>query len=137
MVRQFLSICEKIGVPVSEEKTEWASYKIIFLGILINGENQTLAVLDDKRMKAINLLKWEIQKKNVTILTIQRLTGILSFLNKAIVPGRVFTRCMYNKLTWMDNKGMRLKQYHHVKLDKEFIDDCRVWLGFMNNAHSS
>ena len=136
MVRTFLEICNDIQCPVSEEKTEWASSCMSFLGILLNGKNQTLAVPEDKRSKALNLLKWVIQKRNVTIHTIQRLTGILNFLNKAIIPGRTFTRRMYEKLTWTDNKGMKLKQYHHVKLDREFIEDCQVWVDFLNNPLS-
>ena len=77
-----------------------------------------------------------IDKKNVTILNIQRLSGILNFLHRAIVPGRTFTRRMYEKLTWCDNEGRKLKQFHHVRLDKEFIEDCKVWLDFLKESES-
>ena len=129
-------VCQTIGCLVSLEKTEWANTKMIFLGILLNGSNFTLAVPQDKRRKAINLLNWVIGKKKITIHTIQRLTGILNFLQKAIVPGRTFTRRMCEKLKWRDNSGRLLKQYHHVKLDREFIDDCKVWLDFLQNEMS-
>ena len=38
---------------------------------------------------------------------------------------------MYEKLTWCDNSGRKLKQFHHMRLDKEFIEDCNVWLEFL------
>ena len=89
--KNIFAICEKLGVPVSEEKTELATNIIVFLGILLNGNTYTLAVPEDKRIKAINLINWMTSKRNVTILSIQRLTGILNFLHRAIVPGRTFT----------------------------------------------
>ena len=137
MVRQFLQICKTIGVPVALEKTEWAMPLITFLGILLNGKTYTLGVPQDKRNKAIGLIRWMINKKNATILNIQRLTGILNFLHRAIVPGRTFTRRMYDKLTWCDNKGNKLKQFHHIRLDREFIEDCKVWLNFLEEYSNS
>ena len=50
MVRQFLTLCHDIRFPVSVEKTEWATTQIIFLGILIDGANRTLAVPLEKRI---------------------------------------------------------------------------------------
>ena len=91
----------------------------------------TIAVPAQKKFKAINQLKLIISKKKATILSIQRLTATLNFLNKAIVPGRAFTRRMYNKLTFVDKEGRKLKQHYHVALDREFIQDCKVWLTFL------
>ena len=137
MVRTFLEMCSSIGCPVSMEKTEWASTKLIFLGILLNGGSLTLAVPDDKRIKADKLLQWAIEKRKVTIHFVQKLTGTLNFLNKAIVPGRAFTRKMYQKLTITDNCGRKLKQFHHINLDKEFIQDCMAWREFLKNQVSA
>ena len=30
--------------------------------------------------------------------------------------------------------GIKLKSYHHVHLDNEFKNDCRVWCSFLENA---
>ena len=56
MVHEFLFICERVGCPISVEKTEWASQLLIFLGILLNGQLKMLMIPDDKRVAAINLL---------------------------------------------------------------------------------
>ena len=129
MVRTFLKMCEFIGCPVSLDKTEWASTHMIFLGILINGEEQVLCVPEDKKAKAINLLMWTIAKKKV----IQRLTGTLNFLGKAIVPGWTFTWGMYSKLVLHDSSDRILKPYHHISLDKESVKDCQTWLEFLQS----
>ena len=127
MVKQFLVIITLVGCPVSQEKTEYASPLMIFLGILLDGQNQLLIIPTDKRVKALNLLNWVIQKKKVTVKFIQQLTGTLNFLNKAVVPGRAFTRGMYAALKLVDKSGRKLKPYHHVWLDNNL--SLTVWCG--------
>ena len=73
---------------------------------------------------------------------LQILAGTLNFLNKAIVPGRVFMRHMYAKYVQkinvhgtagqvtgseINSYRTQLKQHHHVSLDREFRNDCGVW----------
>ena len=87
----------------------------------------------EKVAKARETLNWAIDKKCVTIHFIQRLTGLLNFLNRAIVPGRAFTRGMYEKLKLKDKTGSKLKQHHHVSLGSDFIKDCLVWKQFLGN----
>ena len=64
------------------------------------------------------------------------MTGLLNFINWAIVPGRAFTRAMYHKLATKDSRGRLLKQHHHVSLNKEYILDCKVWLNFLLQDNS-
>ena len=82
----------------------------------------------------MTLLEWAIQKRKVTIKFVQRLSGTLNFLNKAIVPGRAFTKGMYDKLKVRDKKGRILKQHHHVNLGGTFIKDCLVWKQFLTDG---
>ena len=98
LVRTFLSICEEISFPVSMEKTEWASKRLVFLGILLDGERHVLSIPIDKVERTITMLKWITDKKKATVKELERLSGLLNFLNKAIVPGRIFTRRMYAKI---------------------------------------
>ena len=73
-------------------------------------------------------------KKKATIKELQKLAGHLNFINRTIVPGRVFTRHMYVKFS--GSKFNSLKQYHHVKIDREFKDDCRMWELFLTNINA-
>ena len=134
MLQVFLNICRQINCPINEDKTEWATQLIVFLGILLNGRMLTLSVPEDKKQKAHHLLQHVIVNKKVLIKTVQKLTGTLNFLNRAILPGRAFTRGMYQKLKTTTNSGQPLKQHHHVHLCREFLTDCKVWLNFLQTT---
>ena len=76
-----------------------------------------LAIPEEKN-KAIYALKKMINKRKATVKELQSLCGYLNFLNKAILPGRAFTRHMYSKYAvhWDDKPGKKkqLKPYHHI-----------------------
>ena len=91
MIQQFLDLCRDLGVPVSMEKTEWASELVIFLGICLNGSDLTMNIPLETRDRAIEMLIEIINKKKVTVKQLQQLCGYLNFLSKAIVLGRTFT----------------------------------------------
>ena len=65
------------------------------------------------------------------------MTGILNFLNKAIVPGHAFTQGMYAKLKLTDKNGNPHKRHHHVWLNAQFIQDCCVWWAFLSNVRAT
>ena len=111
MISKFVKICENIGVPLAFDKTEWACIGLVFLGILLDGQHMFLAIPEDKRIKAINMLRRFIDKKKATVKELQQLCGYLNFLNRAIHPGRVFMRRMYAKYTkiWEVNKVQSLR----------------------------
>ena len=129
-IHEFLILCEELAVPVAVEKTEWASTMIVFLGILLNGEQLLLCIPLEKKQKALKLLNDLTGKKKATVKQLQVLTGYLNFLTKAITPGRTFTRRIYTKYA---NISKNFKPYHHVKLDQEFRFDCEVWRTFLTN----
>ena len=130
-MNQFLGVCFKLGVPIAQEKTEWGSEVIVFLGILLNRSTWTLAIPEDKCLKAVTLLNRLLAKQKATVEEIQKLVGFLNFLGRAIYPGQVFTRRMYNKFA--GPQFTKLKKYHHIKLDNEFKEDCMVWLQFLED----
>ena len=153
MIQKFLNICNDIAVPIAMDKTEWASIRIIFLGILLDSKRMVLAIPEEKRIRAINLLKRFIDKRKTTVKELQSLCGYLNFLNRAIHPGRVFMRRMYAKYTTMwtdkhvldgkadkqlnsqnkDKSWKILKPYHHVRLDSKFKADYQIWLSFLTD----
>ena len=142
MIRGFLQLCEELGVLVSMDKTEWAAELTVFLGILLDGRNMLLAVPEEKRLRAVEMLTEMCRsgKKKATVAQLQKLCGLLNFLGKAIFPGTAFTRRMYNKFSQILNIGgvpqnsyqYKWKQHYHVCLDKEFKIDCGIWLQFLS-----
>ena len=143
LVRTFLRVCEDIQFPVSMNKTVWASRNLVFLGMLLLGRSLQISVPVDKKLKAQRMLLTLCEKKKATVNELERLAGFLNFLNRAIVPGRIFTRRMYAKysyaIPWDKNTGQPkpiLRKYHHVNLDAEFRNDCKVWLLFLENTEA-
>ena len=134
MVSKFIEICDHIGFPVSEEKTVMATNRLVFLGILLDGISHTLAVPEDKRLTVLEMVKNFTDRKKATVHELQKLSGHLNFLNRAIVPGRAFTRRMYAKFA--GKQFEKLKSHHHIRLDKEFKGDCYVWSQFLENQKS-
>ena len=104
-----------------------------FLGMMLNGNILTISFPEDKKIRALDLINHMIDQKKTTIKMIQRLTGLLNFLNRAIIPGQTFTRAMYDKLKLKDKNNQPLKQFHHITLDKQFKFDCYVWKEFLMN----
>ena len=140
----FLDLCNMIGVLVSSEKTEWSSDIIVFLGILLDGRRKILAIPEEKRLKALQLLSTIGNKRKATVRELQGLASLLNFLNRAIIPGRAFTRRMYAKFSGFistkatvmrTNESIRiLKQHHHMSLDAEFRSDCEMWKQFLSGC---
>ena len=77
------------------------------------------------------MLLFVTNQKKVTLKAVQKLTGLLNFLLRVIVPGRMLTRHIYNKLKITDKNGDLLKQYHHIWVDQNFRLDCEMWLKFL------
>ena len=144
MITEVLILFEEVGVPISDEKTEWGAIRIVFLGILLDSEFILLAIPEEKRNKVITLLKLLLNKNKATVKELQTLCSYLNFLNKAIYPGHAFVRRMYARCDKIINqekgeiKGkFKFRQYHHVRLDAEFKADCKVWLEFLTQEHLS
>lgn len=124
-LRLFMAICEEINLPLSMEKTCYATQVIVFLGLLLNTRTQTISLPGDKVERGKRELDIVLRSKKVTVHQLQKLTGLLNFFCRAVVPGRAFTRRMYGK---MKNR----RKYHHLRVDKELRADCRVWYQFLD-----
>lgn len=125
----YLDICRQINLPTSKEKTEQATQVIKFLGLLLNAIRQTIGIPIEKVHKALNLIEFALQAKKVTVLDMQRITGLLNFFTKAIVPGRAFTRRMYASYS-----GNNMMQHHHLRLTKEVKLDLGMWKSFLRQS---
>ena len=131
LVERFIHLCKEISFPISMENTEWASQLIVFLGMLLDTINQTISLSIEKVEKALVQLITVMTSKKVTVLQLQKLTGLLNFISRAIVPGRAFTRRIYNKFS-----NPKLKQSHHVRVDRELRLDCLVWVHFLQQPEA-
>ena len=102
MLTMFHAFCEELGVPLAKEKTVWTSLLTVFLGILLDGQNYLLALPDEKIAKAKMWLEVTVDHEKIKVKDVQKLTGLLNFLNKAIVLRRAFTHVCQDQ--WENQK---------------------------------
>ena len=131
-VELFLQTCKEIGFPVSLDKTEGPTKFITFLGLLIDLQNKRVCLPLEKINKAREILQRMIRKSKTTLRELQQLCGLLNFLNKAVIPGRTFSRRLYDL---MRNCNVT-KAHHHLPIKADTKDDLRMWLKFINNAEA-
>ena len=127
-VQVFLNICREIRFPVALEKMFWGTKMLVFLGLLLDTENQVICIPLDKLDKALDMVEFFLNKKNkkVTVLQVQRLCGYLNFLARAVIPGRTFIRRLYSMAP------SQLKQHHHMRVKQEHRMDLEIWRNFLN-----
>ena len=77
------------------------------------------------------LAKWNkpSSKRKITILQLQQICGFLNFLAKAVIPGRAFTRHLYDKLA----KHHYLKPHNHIKISEDMMLDSQMWRNFVRH----
>ena len=105
---------------------------MIFLGMLLDSERQVICIPMDKLIKATNWVDYFLNKnkKKATVLEFQKLTGILNFLCRSIIPGRAFLRKLYmNTIAG----GKVLKPHHHIRISEGHRLDLLIWKQFLSS----
>ena len=131
----FLKLCKEINFLVALDKTFWGEQVVIFLGMLIDTINQTVSIPVAKRDKTVTIIHEMLANKKTTVIAIQQLAGLLNFISTAVIPGRAFTRRLYNKCD-KPKQGKKLKPHHHIKVDAEMRSDLNLWLKFLQKDAS-
>ena len=132
-IKIFMQICEEIKLPVNLDKTHWNTTRIVFLGLLIDTVRQMIFLPQEKIVKGHQMVQEILEKssKKITIKDLQKLTGFLNFLSRAIIPGRAFTRRLYAH--GIKKNGEPLLQHHHIKVNQEMHLDLEIWKIFLHH----
>ena len=121
----FRVVCGNLGVPLAEEKTVEPTTQLTFLGLDINTESQTISVPDEKLRKISEMILSADRAKNLTMRSLQSLIGSLSFICRAVAPGRAFLRRLIDLL-----KGVK-KPWHKIQFTKGAKADLIMWHVFL------
>ena len=70
------------------------------------------------------------RNKSYTVLQVQKLCGLLNFLCKCVIPGRVFTMRLYAMTA---GKTKTLRTYHHIRITQENRLDLQMWKRFLEH----
>ena len=110
----------------------WGTTLLTFLGLLLDTEKQMVCIPKEKVLKALEQIEMFLSKRNksVTVLQVQKLCGLLNFLCKRVIPGRVFTMRLYAMTA---GKTKTLRAYHHVRITQENRLDLQMWKKFLEH----
>lgn len=123
----FLKLCSTLGVPIKEEKTEYAQTTMTFLGIELDSVAMEARLPPEKIKKIQDLLLIFKRKKKATLKELQSLIGLLNFACCVVLPGRTFLRRLID-LT----RGVT-KPFYHISLNKESRLDLEAWFQFITH----
>ena len=128
-VYTFLEVCRLINFPVSIEKTYWGTVITVFLRLLIDTEHQVVRIPKEKIDKVQEQIRFflNMANKKTTVHRLQKLKGFLNFLCHCVIPGRAFTRRLYQHVS------SKMLPHHHVHITSEMRDDLRVWDTFLSH----
>ena len=132
-IEKFLAIMQRIGLPITHEKTLGPTQQLPYLGLLLNLVEHLLEIPDDKRVKNIaridHLLTAFQNRKSVTVKDIQKVAGSLNFICSAIPAGKPFL-CALHQLT-RSCHGKRICSGHHRRISREVYEDLSMFCTFL------
>ena len=120
-------LCNKLGVPLAEEKSEGPATAITFLGIEIDSVAMELRLPQEKLNRVQEELEhWQV-KKRCTKQELRSLLGLLKHAATVVRPGRTFLRHLYDLLASV--KANR----HHIYLNTAACSDLAWWFTFLGS----
>ena len=125
IVEDFHTVCENIGVPLAKDKAVGPTTDIVYLGLRIDSIKQQVSVPPEKLQTILEKVEKALNAEKMTLKEIQSLVGSLSFVCRAIAPGRPFIRRL------IDLAGGTKKSWHKIRLNEGVKSDLRMWVIFL------
>ena len=125
LMTQFESVCKDIGIPLSSDKTEGPTTKLIYLGYELDSIAMEIRIPIDKINRAKNSIENIISMKKVRLSVFQSLVGLLNFFTKAIPSGRAFNCELYRAMS------QAKKPHHFIRISIQIRENLKVWLLFL------
>ena len=127
LVGCFENVCDHFGVPLSKDKSVGPTSKIVFLGLEIDSVEQVVSVPADKLAAITKKISTALGQSFMSLRDLQSLVGSLSFICRAVSPGRAFLRRLIDLTI-----GLR-RPFQKIKLTKGAKMDLNMWQTFLVN----
>ena len=95
IMSMFKLVCDRIGMPVSRDKSEELTQIIEFLGLTIDTIQMVVRTPKDNMQDITLILIMIIWNRKVTAAELESLAGKLNFIAKEVLAGRSFTKRVY------------------------------------------
>ncbi len=110
------------------EKTEKGNC-IAFLGVTLDTIRMEARLPRDKLDKCLGLVMSYKDRKHISIIQLESLTGLLNFACRVVVPGRPFLRRLYSLKEAMKKRLPPCK----LQLSAATLPDLVTWEGFLSH----
>ena len=120
----FKETCQRLGMPLDENKEEGPSEVLTFLGMEIDAVKMEVRLPQEKLTEMRALLKRWRGMKSCKRRDLESLVGSLNHACKAVRPGRAFKRRLQDLMTTVERDGRR------VRLNVEARADIEWWHQF-------
>ncbi len=122
---ELMAVCKFLGVPLADEKTEGPTTKLTYLGLEIDTIRMQVRVPQNKLCNIREKINKAIKAGRLQVSDTQSLIGSLSFICRAVKPGRAFLRRLIDTIKGNSPSGeMR-------EIPEGAIQDLKVWLDFL------
>lgn len=118
-------------INTGADKLIWPTSKIVFLGLQIDSVEMVVSIPLQKINTIIEKVRTALQSNKMSLKQLQSLIGSLSFVCKAISPGRAFLRRLID-LT----KGTT-RAWHQIRITVGAKQDLQIWLRFLRDFNGS
>lgn len=125
-ITKFSQLCNNIGVPIAEHKTEGPSQCITFLGIELNTISRTAKLPKDKLIAYKEHIEDMMLKNKCTLSEMKSLIGKLQFATSVIPVGKCFLRRLHNSTIGIT------KPYFYIRLNNDIKEDLLIWIRFLS-----
>lgn len=125
--KTMLRTYKRLGVPLSEEKTEAARSQAEFLGLIIDAGKQCLAYPDEKAVDIMRELTEILERGKADRKTLRRLLGKLGFAHAVFPLARPFVTELYRLSHKLRSDS------HHVRLSSVALSDVRTWMDILTD----
>jgi hypothetical protein len=105
--------------------------KLVFWGLEIDSVKQVVAVPIEKLGPIVEKIKNAVQSEKITLRQLQSLVGSLSFLCRAVPPGRAFLRRLIDM-----QRGVK-QPWYKIRLTAGAKADLRMWAIFLKHFNGS
>ena len=126
----FIDLCNKLGVPISTEKTILPSTSLVFLGIGINALRLELFIPPEKASTVLKELRDFLSKRTQRVKKWQSILGRLCHLSQVVTSGRIYLSGFYGSLQGILSQNSNC----YRTIGAEAREDLEIWKPFLEQT---
>ena len=127
-LRVFKNLLKSLGLGINEKKCTEPAKVCEFLGVLIDSQNGTLSLSEQRLGEVRHALNKHVHSKAIKLRDLQHLIGVLNWVARVKPACRPFIRRITNLL-----RGRPVVGHHFIRLNAAFRLDLKWWQEQLGN----